>query len=97
PALAAFPTRRSSGLQGGAGILGGAPKSGKSFFALDLCVAVASQTPCAGRFAIPTKGRVTLLCAEDPHAVLVGRLRSLAASRGLRSEDHPPPLQPLPH
>ncbi len=30
-------------LQGGAGILGGAPKSGKSFFALDLCVAVASE------------------------------------------------------
>ena len=70
-------------LQGGAGILGGAPKSGKSFFALDLCVAVASATPCAGRFAIPNRGRVTLLCAEDPHAVIVGRLRALAASRGL--------------
>jgi AAA domain len=70
-------------LQGGAGILGGAPKSGKSFFALDLCVAVASATPCAGRFTIPNKGRVTLLCAEDPHAVIVERLRALASSRGL--------------
>ena len=70
-------------LQGGAGILGGAPKSGKSFFALDLCVAVASATPCAGRFLVADKGRVTLLCAEDPHAVIVDRLRALARSRGL--------------
>jgi hypothetical protein len=74
-------------LQGGAGILGGAPKSGKSFFALDLCVAVASATPCAGRFHIPNKGRVTLLCAEDPHAVIVERLQALASSRGLHLAD----------
>lgn len=76
-------------LQGGAGILGGAPKSGKSFFALDLCVAVASGTPCAGRFAIADKGRVTLLCAEDPHAVVVERLRALARARGLALTDLP--------
>jgi hypothetical protein len=76
-------------LVGGAGILGGAPKSGKSFFALDLCVAVASATPCAGHFAIPTRGRVTLLCAEDPHAVVVSRLRALARARGLDLEELP--------
>ncbi|MBV9946198.1 MAG: AAA family ATPase [Myxococcales bacterium] len=76
-------------LVGGAGILGGAPKSGKSFFALDLAVAVASATPCAGRFTIPTKGRVMLLCAEDPHAVVVERLKALARSRGLELADLP--------
>jgi len=38
-------------LEAGAGILGGAPKSCKSFFALDLCVAIASGTPCAGNSA----------------------------------------------
>jgi hypothetical protein len=76
-------------LVGGAGILGGAPKSGKSFFALDLCVAVASATPCAGTFTIPSKGRVTLLCAEDPHAVVVDRLKALARSRGLALADLP--------
>jgi hypothetical protein len=76
-------------LQGGAGILGGAPKSGKSFFALDLCVAVASGTPCAGRFAIGGQGRVTLLCAEDPHAVIVQRLGALARSRGLALPELP--------
>lgn len=64
-----------------AGILGGAPKTGKSFFALDLAVAVASGTACAGRFAVASAGRVLLLCAEDPAAVLVERLDALARGR----------------
>jgi len=76
-------------LRGGAGILGGAPKSCKSFLALDLCVAVASQTSCAGTFSVAEKGRVTLLCAEDPDAVIVERLESLARSRALRLADLP--------
>jgi hypothetical protein len=69
-------------LSGGAGILGGAPKSCKSFFALELCVAVASGTPCAGHFSVSAPGPVTLLCAEDPHAVIVSRLTALARGRG---------------
>jgi hypothetical protein len=68
-------------LVGGAGILGGAPKTGKSFFALELAVAVASGTPAAGRFAVPTPGPVLLLAAEDPPAVVVQRLAALAAAR----------------
>ncbi len=76
-------------LRAGAGILGGAPKSCKSFFALDLCVAVASGTPCAGHFHIPEKGPVTLLCAEDPHAVVVSRLRALSCARGLALDSLP--------
>lgn len=76
-------------LRGGAGILGGAPKSCKSFFALDLCVAVASKTPCASTFAVGDGGRVTLLCAEDPDAVIVERLDALARARGLRLRDLP--------
>lgn len=70
-------------LRAGVGILGGAPKSCKSFFALDLCVAVASATPCAGHYAVDTPGHVTLLCAEDPHAVIASRLGALARARGL--------------
>ena len=73
----------------GAGILGGAPKSCKSYFALDLCVSVASGTPCAGHFAVPTPGPVTLLSVEDPHAVVVARLRALACSRGLQLDALP--------
>ena len=68
-------------LEAGAGILGGAPKSCKSFFALDLCVSIASGTSCAGRFRTLSPGPVVLLCAEDPHAVISSRLQALARSR----------------
>lgn len=76
-------------LEAGAGILGGAPKSCKSFFALDLCVAVASGTACAGRFAPLLPGPVLLLCAEDPHAVISSRLAALARSRQRALKDLP--------
>ena len=69
-------------LQGGAGILGGAPKSLKSYFALDLCVAVATASPCAGRFCVPSAGPVLVLNAEDPDAVVVERLTALGRARG---------------
>jgi hypothetical protein len=68
-------------LAGGAGILGGAPKTGKSFFALELAVAVASGTPGAGHWAVTSPGPVLLLAAEDPLAVVVQRLAALAAAR----------------
>jgi hypothetical protein len=58
------------------------PKTGKSFFALELAVAVASGTPGAGRWPVATPGPVLLLAAEDPVAVVVQRLAALAASRG---------------
>ena len=67
-------------LVGAAGILGGAPKTGKSFFALELAVAVASATAVAGRFAAAAPGRVLLYAAEDPPAVVVQRLAALAAA-----------------
>jgi hypothetical protein len=66
-----FPT-------GGAGILGGAPKSLKSFFALEMSVAVASGTSCAGHFAVLDPGPVLLLAAEDQPATLLERLAALA-------------------
>ncbi len=76
-------------LRSGVGILGGAPKSCKSFLALELCVAVASATPCAGHFVIPERGHVTLLCAEDPHAVIAARLESLVRGRGVALDTLP--------
>ena len=60
-----------------------------SFLALDLCVAVASQTSFAASFVLRERGRVTLLCAEDPDAVVVERLESLARARTLRLADLP--------
>jgi len=76
-------------IEAGAGILGGAPKSCKSFFALDLCVAVASGTSCAGRFRVLSQGPVVLLCAEDPQAVVCSRLAALARSRSIALADLP--------
>jgi hypothetical protein len=68
-------------LVGAAGILGGAPKTGKSFFALELAIAVASGQPALGRFAVAAPGPVLLLAAEDPPAVVVQRLAALATAR----------------
>jgi len=77
-------------LVGAAGILGGAPKTGKSFLALDLAVAVASGRPALGRFAVPAPGPVLLLAAEDPPAVVVQRLAALATAR-----EHPLATLPI--
>lgn len=76
-------------LKSGAAILGGAPKAGKSFLALDLCVAVASGTTGAGHFRVEAPCPVTLLCAEDPSAVLAQRLAALARSRSKVLEELP--------
>jgi hypothetical protein len=76
-------------IEAGAGILGGAPKTGKSFLALDLCVAVASGSSCASRFAVRRQGPVLLLCAEDPLALVSSRLHALARGRNLALAELP--------
>jgi RecA-family ATPase len=76
-------------LEAGAGILGGAPKSCKSFFALDLCVAVASGTSCAGFFRVISPGPIVVRCAEDPDGVLTDRLTALSRARGRQLGDLP--------
>lgn len=60
------------------GILGGEPKSCKSFLALDLAVAVASGTPCLRRFLTPQRGPVLLFAAEDPLHLVRQRLQAIA-------------------
>jgi hypothetical protein len=76
-------------LESGAGILGGAPKSGKSFLALELCVSIASGTACMGQFPIQAPGPVTLLCVEDPPAVVLQRLQALARAHNTTLESLP--------
>jgi hypothetical protein len=66
---------------GAVGIIGGAPKSCKTWLALELAVAVASGQPCLGRFAVPRPGPALVFAAEDaPHQVK-SRLQSLARAR----------------
>ena len=65
------------------GIIGGAPKSLKTWLALEMAVALASGSPCLGTFAVPSRGPVLLYAAEDSAAALRARLESLAYHHGL--------------
>src|SRR6266404_8567384 len=65
------------------GIVGGEPKLGKSFLALDLAVAVASGTPCLRHFPVPQPGRVLLYAAEDALHVVRRRLEGICAAAGV--------------
>lgn len=65
------------------GIIGGEPKCGKSFLALDLAVAVAAGTACLRRFAVPQPGRVLLYAAEDALHIVRRRLEGICAAATL--------------
>jgi len=67
---------------GAVGVIGGAPKCGKSWLALELAVAVASGRPCLGRFAVPTAGPVLLYAAEDTPLQVRQRIEQLCQARG---------------
>lgn len=60
------------------GIVGGEPKTCKSFLALDVAVAVASGAPCLRRFPARQRGPVLLFAAEDPLHVVRRRLQAIA-------------------
>lgn len=66
------------------GILGGSPKSCKSWLALDLAVSVASATPAVGRFPVDDSGAVVLFMAEDSAALVKQRVAGLCAQRALQ-------------
>jgi hypothetical protein len=64
------------------GIIGGEPKCGKSFLALDLAAAAAAGTPCLRRFAAGRPGRVLLYPAEDALHIVRRRLEGIRAAAG---------------
>src|SRR5436189_3854667 len=65
------------------GIIGGTPKSYKTWMALEMAVSVASGSACLTTFAVPSPGPVLLYAAEDSQATLRLRLESLAPPHGL--------------
>lgn len=68
----------------GVGVIGGAPKSCKTWLALDLAVSVASATPALGRFDVPNPAcPVLLYAAEDSAESVQQRLFGIASARGL--------------
>jgi RecA-family ATPase len=64
------------------GIVGGEPKSFKSFLALAMAVSVAGGVPCLSRFAPARTGRVLLYAAEDALHVVRQRLAGIATLAG---------------
>ena len=64
------------------GIVGGEPKCGKSFLALDLAVAVAAGVPCLRRFPAAQPGPVLMFAAEDAGHIVRRRLQGIAAAAG---------------
>ena len=68
------------------GIVGGEPKCGKSFLALDLAVAVAAGVPCLRRFAAAQPGPVLMFAAEDAGHIVRDRLAGIARAAGARFE-----------
>ena len=62
----------------GVGIVGGEPKCGKSFLALDLAVAVAAGVPCLRHFRPAGRGAVLLFAAEDAGHIVRRRLEGIA-------------------
>ena len=71
------------------GILGGEPKSCKSFLALDMALSVASGRACLGRFPVRRTGPVLLFPAEDSLAIVRQRLEGICCAAALS-------LKPLP-
>lgn len=71
------------------GLIGGAPKSAKSWFGIDMAVSVASNTPCLDSFQVLEPGPALIYLAEDSLAIVRQRLDALCAHRALALRDIP--------
>ena len=94
-----LPVVRAAALQGSAGshswlidqlwtyqavgVVGGSPKSGKTWLALEMAVSVASGTPCLGTFSVRAPAPVLLYAAEDSASAVRARLETLARVHAL--------------
>ena len=85
----AFPEGRDDWLIEGlwaneaVGCIGGTPKSGKTWLALEMALAVASGQPCLGHVPVKNPGPVLLYCAEDGPRAVQERVAGLAKARGI--------------
>ena len=69
------------------GILGGQPKTGKSWLGLEMAVSVSSGTPCLSRFPVKAPGPALVYLAEDALPQVRERIEGLCRLRGKRIED----------
>ncbi len=63
------------------GIIGGAPKCGKSWLGLDMAVSVASGSACLDRFQVQDKGPALVFLAEDALCTVRSRIDALCNHR----------------
>jgi hypothetical protein len=68
---------------GAVGLLGGPPKSFKTWMGLEMAVSLASATSCLGAYAPARRGKALLFLAEDADHVVRSRLESLCRHRGV--------------
>lgn len=73
----------------GVGIIGGAPKSCKTWLGLDMALSVASGTPCLDRFPVEATGPVLIYLAEDASGSIRNRLDALCRHRRINLEGLP--------
>lgn len=69
------------------GIIGGEPKSCKSFLALSMALAVTSGKPCLDYFEVKQTGRVLFYAAEDAAHIVRDRLDRLCTFLDIRLAD----------
>jgi hypothetical protein len=69
------------------GWVAGAPKSLKSWIALEMAVSVASASACFGRYRVPQRGGVLVYLAEDSLAAVRERLEALVHRREVSMDD----------
>lgn len=65
----------------GVGIIGGIPKSAKSWLGLDMAISVASNTPFLGRFDVHDPGPTLVYLAEDALPQVRQRIAGICAHR----------------
>jgi len=73
--------------EGAVGLVGGTPKSLKSWLVLEMAISVATGTPCLGRFQVRTPGPVLVYLAEDAPSVVRDRLLALCQARCVDIDD----------
>ena len=74
----------NSGTAQAVGIIGGTPKTYKTWMALEMAVAVASGSACLATFGVPSPRPVLLYAAEDSQSTLRLRLESLTHHHALQ-------------
>lgn len=74
---------RSLWARAAVGIIGGAPKCGKSWLGLDMAISVASGTPCLDHFPVEAKGPTLVYLAEDALPMVRSRIDAICRHRTL--------------